>query len=118
MNKKLVSLLLALLLVVGLMPAASAADLSEEANLVFYVMGDAPADEVVVEDAINAILKEKFNATVDFQFSTWTDFTLRRRRSHLHRQLAGLRPAGPRRRLPGAGRSDEQLCPRTARSGR
>ena len=77
MNKKLVSLLMALLLVIGLMPAASAADLSEEANLVFYVMGDAPADEVVVEDAINAILKEKFNATVDFQFSTWTDFTLK-----------------------------------------
>ena len=37
-------------------------------------MGDAPADEQAVEDALNEILLEKCNATVDFQFSTWTDF--------------------------------------------
>lgn len=40
-------------------------------------MGDAPDDETVVEDAVNAVLKEKLNATIDFQFSTWTDFTLK-----------------------------------------
>lgn len=51
-----------------------AIDTSERVDLVFYVMGDAPTDEVVVEDAINAILLEKVNATVDFQFSTWTDW--------------------------------------------
>ncbi len=50
-------------------------DTSERVDLVFYVMGDAPADEQLVEDSLNEILLEKLNATVDFQFSTWTDFT-------------------------------------------
>ncbi len=53
---------------------APAIDTSQKVNLVFYVMGDAPKDEQVVEDAINKILLEKVNATVDFQFSTWTDW--------------------------------------------
>lgn len=53
---------------------AAAVDTSERVDLVFYVMGDAPTDEVTVENAINEILLEKVNATVDFQFSTWTDF--------------------------------------------
>ena len=76
--KKTLSILLALALCLALVPTAFAADdMSEEANLVFYVMGDAPQDEQVVEDAINAVLKEKFNATIDFQFSTWTDFSLK-----------------------------------------
>ncbi len=55
--------------------ADTAIDISEQADLVFYVMGDAPNDEVKVEEAINKILLEKANATVDFQFSTWTDWT-------------------------------------------
>lgn len=54
--------------------AATTLDTSERVDLVFYVMGDAPADETMVEDAINEILLEKVNATVDFQFATWTDF--------------------------------------------
>lgn len=54
--------------------AATTLDTSERVDLVFYVMGDAPADETMVEDAINKILLEKVNATVDFQFATWTDF--------------------------------------------
>lgn len=49
-------------------------DTSERVDLVFYVMGDAPADEEMVENAINEILLEKVNATIDMQFSTWTDF--------------------------------------------
>lgn len=49
-------------------------DTSERVDLVFYVMGDAPQDEQMVEDAINEILLEKVNATIDMQFSTWTDF--------------------------------------------
>ena len=76
--RKLLSFVLALTLCLTAASwAAADDDMSEEANLVFYVMGDAPKDEVVVEDAINAILKEKFNATIDFQFSTWTDFNLK-----------------------------------------
>lgn len=54
--------------------ASTGVDTSDRVDLVFYVMGDAPEDEAVVEDAVNAILLEKCNATVDFQFSTWTDF--------------------------------------------
>ena len=49
-------------------------DLSEQVDFVFYVMGDAPQDEELVEDALNEKLLEKCNATVDMQFSTWTDF--------------------------------------------
>ena len=52
-----------------------AIDTSKRADLVFYVMGDAPKDEEAVEEAINKILLEKVNATVDFQFSTWTDWS-------------------------------------------
>ena len=51
-----------------------AVDTSAPVDLVFYVMGDAPEDEVAVEDAINAVLKDKVNATIDMQFSTWTDW--------------------------------------------
>ncbi len=53
----------------------SAIDTSERVDLVFYVMGDAPKDELKVEDAINKILLKKLNATVDFQFATWTDWS-------------------------------------------
>ncbi|MBQ7658313.1 MAG: hypothetical protein IJS16_04950, partial [Butyrivibrio sp.] len=57
-------------------PAAEATelDLSQQVDLVFYVMGDAPQDEELVEAALNEKLLEKCNATVDMQFSTWTDF--------------------------------------------
>lgn len=40
----------------------------------FYLLGDAPAGLQEVQDAINAILEEKVNASVEFQFSTWTDW--------------------------------------------
>ncbi len=53
---------------------AEAPDLSQQVDLVFYVMGDAPQDEELVEAALNEKLLEKCNATVDMQFSTWTDF--------------------------------------------
>lgn len=53
---------------------STAIDTSERVDLVFYVMGNAPKDEAMVEDAINEILLDKVNATVDFQFSTWTDY--------------------------------------------
>lgn len=53
---------------------AAELDTSERVDLVFYVMGDAPKDEQMVEDAVNEILLEKANATIDMQFATWTDF--------------------------------------------
>lgn len=54
---------------------AAAPDTTEKVDLVFYVMGNAPEDEAAVEKAVNDILLEKVNATVDFQFSTWTDWS-------------------------------------------
>lgn len=54
--------------------AAQELDYSEHVDLVFYLLGDAPAGQQEVQDAINAILEEKVNASVDFQFSTWTDW--------------------------------------------
>lgn len=53
---------------------AEGPDYSEQVDLVFYMLGDAPAGLDRVEAAINEILLEKVNATVDFQFSTWTDW--------------------------------------------
>lgn len=50
-------------------------DRSEEIELIMYFTGNEPNDMAVVEDAVNEILLEKFNAKVDFQFSTWTDYT-------------------------------------------
>ncbi len=52
-----------------------AIDTSEPVELVFYVCGDAPEDEAAVEAAVNEILSEKINATIDMQFSTWTEWT-------------------------------------------
>ena len=80
MKKKVLSLLMAGAMVLSMAACgsdgkpASGSDTSERVDLVFYVMGDAPTDEEAVENAINEILLEKLNATVDFQFSTWTDF--------------------------------------------
>lgn len=49
-------------------------DTSERVDLVMYQLGNAPADQEKVEAKINEILLEKVNATVDFQFATWTDW--------------------------------------------
>ena len=55
--KQILSVLMALVLCLALVPSGLAADdMSQEANLVFFVMGDAPKDEKVVEEAINAML--------------------------------------------------------------
>ena len=42
-------------------------DRSEEIELIMYFTGNEPNDMAVVEDAVNEILLEKFNAKVDFQ---------------------------------------------------
>lgn len=54
--------------------AAPEVDLSEHVTLVFYLAGDPPTDELVIEEAVNAVLTEKFNTSLDFQFTTWTDY--------------------------------------------
>ncbi|RKJ19234.1 extracellular solute-binding protein [bacterium D16-50] len=49
-------------------------DTSERVDFIIYELGDAPADLDLVEEKINEILLEKVNATLEFQFSTWTDW--------------------------------------------
>jgi len=46
---------------------------AETVNLIFYVLGDPPADQQMVENAINERLLEKCNATITFKFTSWTD---------------------------------------------
>ena len=55
-------------------PGSQEEDYSEHVDLVFYMLGDAPAGLQEVQDAINEILEEKINTSVEFQFSTWTDW--------------------------------------------
>ncbi len=50
------------------------ADTSKKVDLVFYLMGDAPNDMQAVQDKINERLLEEINATVTFNFTTWTDW--------------------------------------------
>lgn len=46
----------------------------ERVDLVFWLVGDAPADMGKVQDKINEILLEKINATITFNHTTWTDY--------------------------------------------
>lgn len=56
-------------------PTETEADpLAERVDLVCWLLGDAPADMAKVEEKINEILLEKINATITFNFTTWTDF--------------------------------------------
>lgn len=49
-------------------------DTSERVDLVVFQLGDPPGAKEEVLDKINGILLEKVNATIDFQFTTWTDW--------------------------------------------
>ncbi len=49
-------------------------DTSKEVELQFYMVGDAPKDLDVVSQKINELAKKDINATVKFNFTTWTDF--------------------------------------------
>lgn len=59
-------------------PAASEApagiDTSKKVNLQFYMLGNAPKDLSKVEAEINKMALEDLNATVTFNFTTWTDW--------------------------------------------
>lgn len=48
-------------------------DLSEHVNLNFTMLGEAPKDLQKVQDAINEMAEKELNATVTFNFTTWTD---------------------------------------------
>lgn len=46
----------------------------ERVDLVFWLVADKPADMDKVMEQVNALLLEKVNATVTFQYTTWTDY--------------------------------------------
>ena len=48
--------------------------LAERIDMVCWLMGDEPADMKKVQDKINEILLEKINATISFNFTTWTEY--------------------------------------------
>ncbi|WFR55744.1 extracellular solute-binding protein [Anaerocolumna sp. AGMB13025] len=50
-------------------------DLSQPANLVFYLVGDPGKDYQAVVDELNKYLTEKINTTIEFRFTTWTDWS-------------------------------------------
>jgi putative aldouronate transport system substrate-binding protein len=49
-------------------------DTSKAVELQFYMLGDAPKDIAVIQDEINKMAKEDLNATVKFNFTSWTDW--------------------------------------------
>lgn len=51
-----------------------AIDVSKAVELQFYMVGDAPADLQKVQDKVNEMNKADLNATVKFNYTTWTDY--------------------------------------------
>lgn len=49
-------------------------DTSEEVELVMYVVSDRPAGQDTVDEAINAILKEKLNCTLKINWIGWAEY--------------------------------------------
>lgn len=50
-------------------------DLSEPVKLVFYLVGDPGSDYQSVVEELNKYLSEKINTTIEFNFTTWTDWS-------------------------------------------
>ncbi len=90
--KKLLALILAVLMVVGLFAGCGGSgsgsassngpalnedgtlDTSEEVNLVMYVISDRPAGQDLVDENLNKILKEKINTTLTINWIAWSDY--------------------------------------------
>jgi len=49
-------------------------DISKPVELQFYMLGDAPKDLDFIQAEINKMAKEDLNATVNFNYTTWTDW--------------------------------------------
>ncbi|MFD0693518.1 extracellular solute-binding protein [Paenibacillus sp. GCM10027628] len=49
-------------------------DTSKKVELQFYMLGDAPKDLSLIQDEINKLALKDLNATVKFNFTTWTDW--------------------------------------------
>jgi putative aldouronate transport system substrate-binding protein len=50
-------------------------DTSENVELQFYMLGDAPRDLQIINDKINELTLKDLNCTVKFNFTTWSDTT-------------------------------------------
>ncbi len=49
-------------------------DISKPVELQFYMLGDAPKDLPAIQEEINKMAKEDLNATVKFNYTSWTDW--------------------------------------------
>lgn len=58
----------------GIDPQPAGIDTSQRVELQFYMLGNAPKDLSKVEAQINEWLIEDLNATVKFNYTTWTDW--------------------------------------------
>lgn len=74
--KKVLALALASVMTIGLGAVAHAADLdtSEEVELTMYVVSDRPAGQDVVDENLNALLKEKLNCSLKVNWIGWAEY--------------------------------------------
>ena len=70
--KKTLSLVLALLMMLSIIPMASAEEALPE--VVVYMMGDKPADCDMVMEKVNEILKKELGCTMSMNFVGWADW--------------------------------------------
>lgn len=49
-------------------------DTSKKVELQFYMLGDAPKDLPAIQAEINKMAEEELNATVKFNYTSWTDW--------------------------------------------
>ena len=81
MKSRILSLLLAAVLLLGLLPAAALGetktykgnDVSAPETLIAYVLGDKPVDADKVYAEINKRLSETINATIDWKYLSWSE---------------------------------------------
>jgi len=52
-------------------------DISKKVELQFYMLGDAPKDLSTIETKINELAEKDLNATVKFNYTSWTDWDQR-----------------------------------------
>ncbi|GGF60218.1 ABC transporter substrate-binding protein [Paenibacillus albidus] len=49
-------------------------DTSKKVELQFYMLGDAPKDLAVIQEEVNKLAEADLNATVKFNYTSWTDW--------------------------------------------
>ena len=72
--KKLLSLVLAIMMLLTVVSASAELDTSEQVEIIVYMMGDKPQDCDMVMEKVNEILLEKLNCTMSMKFVGWADW--------------------------------------------